>query len=94
MRNLELSNGRAMITSGILVVIQTDASKKGWGALCQGKSIGGKVGIRRQHYTHVLELKTVKLALLTFAKILQMDKAHFQIDNMTTLSYLVKMGGT
>ena len=34
------------------------------------------------------------MALLIFVKILQMDKAHFQIDNMTALSYLVKMGGT
>ena len=41
----------------------------------------------------MLELKAVKLALLTSGKILQMDKAHFQIDNMTALSYLLKMGG-
>ena len=50
-RNLELSNSRAMITSGVRVVIQTDASKKGWGAFCQGKSIGDNGHYRRALYT-------------------------------------------
>ena len=94
-RNLELSNGRAIITSGIRVVIQTDPSKKGWGAFCQSKSIGGEWTLQESAlHINVLEFKAVKLALLIFVKILQLDKAHFQRDNMTALSYLVKMGGT
>jgi len=39
--NLEISNGRANLTSEIKVIIQTDASKKGWDAFCQNKSVGG-----------------------------------------------------
>jgi len=42
---------------------------------------------KSQHYIHinVLELQAVKLALMTFAK---------KFDNMTALSYLLKIGGT
>ena len=46
-----------------------DASKKVWGAVCQGSPTGGEF------------------------KQFQMNAIHFQIDNTTALSYLVKMGG-
>ena len=39
-------------------------------------------------------MKPVKLALLAYHKHFQMKAIHFQIDNTTTLSCLVKMGGT
>ena len=45
-----------------------DASKKVWGAVCQGSPTGGEF------------------------KQFQMNAIHFQIDNTTALSYLVKMG--
>ena len=35
-KNLELSNGRAIIHTSSQLLMQTDASKKGWGAVCQG----------------------------------------------------------
>lgn len=47
-----------------------------------------------QFSTHVLELKGIKLALSTFVRIFELKRVHFQIDNMTALSYLIKMGGT
>ena len=43
---------------------------------------------------NVLELKPVKLALLTFSKQKSVKAVHFQIDSTTTLIYLVKVGGT
>ena len=45
-------------------------------------------------YINVLELKAVKLALLTFNKQTSLKAVHFQIDNTTALLYLVKMVGT
>ena len=39
--NLNLSNGRYLVQPLAQVVIQTDASMKGWGALCKGISTGG-----------------------------------------------------
>ena len=40
----------------------------------------------------VLELLAIKLALLMFPKILNLKSVHFQVDNMSALSYLIKMG--
>ena len=40
-----------------------------------------------------LELLAIKFAILTFAKMCKMSAIHIQVDNMTALSYLLKMGG-
>ena len=82
-----------MIQSHSQVLKQTDASKKGWGTVCQGISTGGQRSYEEQLlYINVLELKTVKLALLTFTEQKSLKAFHFQIDNATALLYLVKMG--
>ena len=39
-------------------------------------------------------MKAVELALLAYHKHFQMKAIHFQIDNTTILSYVVKMGRT
>ena len=44
-------------------------------------------------HINVLELKAVKLALLTFNKQNSLKAVHFQIDNTTALLYFLKMGG-
>ena len=41
----------------------------------------------------ILELKAVKLALMSFHKKMKMKAVHFQVDNTTALMYLLKMGG-
>ena len=84
-----------MIQSHSQVLKQTDASKKGWGTVCQGISTGGQRSYEEQLlHINVLELKTVKLALLTFTEQKSLKAFHFQIDNATALLYLVKMVGT
>ena len=45
-------------------------------------------------HINVLELKAVKLALLTVIKQKSLKAVHFEIDNTTSLLYLVKMRGT
>ena len=42
---------------------------------------------------NVLELIAVKLPILTFTEGKSVTVIHLQIDNMTALSYLVKLGG-
>ena len=65
------------------------------GAFCQGVSTGGPWSLEEQkEHINLLELKAVKLALLTLTKRKQVNTIHLQIDNMTALSYLLKMGGT
>ena len=40
------------------------------------------------------KLKTAKLALMTFTKLREGKTVHLQMDKVTALTYLVKMGGT
>jgi len=93
-KNLELSNGRAILRQNdTKVTIQADASKKGWGAYCQNETIGGQWTQQESSlHINVLEMTAIKLALLTFSKTLELKGVHFQTDNMSALSYLVKMG--
>ena len=42
----------------------------------------------------MLELKAINLALLTFHKMFFLKAAHFQVNNATTLPYLMKMRRT
>ena len=48
----------------------------------------------RTKHISVLELIAVKRAILAFTKDKSVTAIHLQIDNMTALSYLVKIGGT
>ena len=76
------------------MLIQTDASRKGWGAVCQCISTGGQWPNEEQLlHIDVLELKTVKLAFLTFNKQKYLKAVHFQIDNTTAILNSAKMTG-
>ena len=94
-KNLKIYNGRYLIHSHSQVLIQTDASREGWGAVCQEISTGGQWS-KEEQLLHiiVLELKIVKLSLLTFNKQKSLKAVHIQVDNTTALLYLVKIGGT
>jgi len=93
LRNLELCNGKSLIQMPPQLIIQTDASKTGWGASCQGQATGGAWSKEeRQLHINVLELKAVNLALLSFVKKGDIKSIHFQ--NTTAIRYLQKMGGT
>ena len=90
MQNLKICNGRYLIQSHSQVLIQANASRKGWSALCEGISTGGQWSKEEKLlHINVLELKAVKLALLTFNKRKTLKAVHFQIDNTTALLYLV-----
>jgi len=73
-KNLELSNGRAILRQNdTKVTIQADASKKGWGAYCQNETIGGQWTQQESSlHINVLEMTAIKLALLTFSKTLEL----------------------
>ena len=65
------------------------------GAVCQGTTTEGTWSYQeRTKHFNILELIAVKLAILTITKGKSVTAIHLQIDNMTALSYLVKMGGT
>ena len=93
--NLLLQNGKPLKIGMPQLIIKIDASKKGWGAVCQGITTGGTWSYHeRTKHINVLEHIAVKLAISTFTRGKSVRTIHLQIDNMTALSYLVKMGGT
>ena len=77
------------------MLIQTDALKKGWGAVCK-RVRTGSLWIKEEQLLHinVLELLSIKLAVLTFTNSESVKSIHFQIDNKTEICYILKMGGT
>ena len=69
--------------------------QKRLGAVCRGIRTGGQWSKKEQDlHINQLELLAIKFAILTFAEMWKMSAVHIQVDNMTALSYLLKMGGT
>ena len=75
------------------IVIESDASMSGWGAVCQGVTTGGR-WTSEEFGSHInwLELRAIFLALQSFLK----DKTNLSVlvrsDNRTAIAYLNKMG--
>ena len=68
---------------------------RGWGAACQDVTTGGPwLPEEKNFHINISELKAANLAIQTFTRLKKVNSIHIQIDNTTSLSYLVKMGGT
>ena len=77
------------------MLIQADASTKGWKATWSGISTGKMWSAQEMKYhINILELLAVKLAIQTFIKYRDVKAINLQIDNIVALTYLMKMGGT
>ena len=75
------------------IVIESDASMLGWGAVCQGVTTGGRwTSEEAGFHINWLELQAIFLALQSFLK----DKTNVSVlirsDNRTAIAYLNKMG--
>ena len=94
MSNLQHSNKKLCIQNHLEQVLnQTDISLKGWEAICKRVRTGGLWSKEEQLlHINVLEHLAIKLALLTFTKSESNKSIHFQIDNKTSIPYLLKMG--
>ena len=93
--NLMAWNGRALAQPDPSIIIESDASREGWGAHCNGLSTGG-LWSQSEQFLHIncLELLAGSFAIKCFAK----DKTNIHIqlfmDNVTALTFINKMGGT
>ena len=75
------------------IVIESDASKRGWGAHCQETSTGGAwMREESQHSINYLELMAAFLQ--TFAPMKKNMAILLRINNITVIAYLNKVGGT
>ena len=92
---MQIYNRKPLLIVSPGLIIFSDASKKGWGASCQGITTGVRwSSVEKAWHINVLELEAVRLAILSFTKFKKLKSIHLRIDNMTALSYLLNMGGT
>ena len=77
-----------------LVVITSDASLRGWGAVCQEETTGG-LWTTEEACSHInlLELKAAYLAFQCFLKERVSTHILVRLDNRTAISYLNRMRG-
>jgi ribonuclease HI len=93
--HLEQVNGRAIISSHPDLVIETDASLQGWGATTGTETVRGHwTSEERKEPINALEMRAVWLALQALTKQKKYRHVHIRSDNVTTVSYINKKGGT
>lgn len=93
--NLIAWNGKALFQQSTDLVIETDASRQGWGAYCQGVSTGGRWAPGETIYhINCLELLAGSLAVKSFTKNRAEAQVLLLMDNISAVTYINKMGGT
>ena len=87
-------NGRSIISPAPDLIITTNASLKGWRAVCQGVHTRG-LWTQEESLLHInaLELKAALFALRAFPNNRRKLHVHLRMDNRTAVAYLLKMGG-
>ncbi|XP_065194978.1 uncharacterized protein LOC135826275 [Sycon ciliatum] len=73
----------------------TDASLLGWGAVCGSHQLGGRWHPDEStHHINWLELRSVQLGLQTFASTAHQISIRLEVDNVPTVAFLNRKGGT
>ena len=87
-------NGRPTLQLSPSLVIETDASKLGWGAFCEGQITGG-CWSREESALHInaLELIVGTFGVQSFCKNTQVVSVLVKSDNTTVVSHINRMGG-
>ena len=87
--------GKKIQTQEPDMVIETDASMMGWGAVCAGVRTGGlwSQSENRNHINY-LELLAATFAVKSFAKLTKNAHILLKMDNSTAIFYVNRMGGT
>ena len=96
-QQMTLWNGKQILSQNPDLIIETDASLKGWGYHCptlMQKRGGAWNAQERQYHINVLELKAAEIALQSLLKEETKIHVHLKMDNTTAVAYVNKMGGT
>jgi hypothetical protein len=84
-----------IVTKPVDIVIFTDSSLEGWGAIRGPTKAAGHWSVsERQEHINILELKACLLGLKSLCKGLKDLHIQVQMDNTTAITYLNNMGGT
>ena len=82
-----------VVQKEVSVVIESDASLKGWGANCEGMRTNGVWNVNKaQCHINFLELKAAYLTIQCFLKERSEVNVLLQLDNRTAIAYLNHMG--
>ena len=93
--SLSWVNGKRLIAPSPDLVMTTDASGKGWGAVCQGETTQGVWGKEEtSKHINLLDLRAARFAIMAFAKGQKDLHIHVKSDNSTKVAQINKMGGT
>ena len=77
------------------MIIQADVSKKGWGAVFDGRKIGGRWTLSEAlRHINLLELQAAFFGLNSFADHTRGIHIQLQLDNTTAVAYVNNMGGS
>ncbi|KAK6011055.1 reverse transcriptase [Ostertagia ostertagi] len=77
------------------ITITTDASKAGWGAMCNGRGTGGRwTEQEAARHINVLELQAAFFGLQAFGNQWRDTSVLLEMDNTSAISYLKRRGGT
>ena len=88
-------NGKALLHRQETMIIESDASLQGWGAVSNGTRTGGPWSqSEKQMHINCLELLAATLALKSFVKDRTGIAVLLQLDNQTAVAYINNMGGT
>ena len=93
--NLPLVNGQPLVREQPSLQIESDASLKGWGAVCEGEQICGPwaEGEKNLHL-NCLELLAASHAVQAFARDKRETVVQLHLDSATAVAYINHMGGT
>ncbi|XDV54162.1 hypothetical protein PO909_022516 [Leuciscus waleckii] len=76
------------------IVVSTDASATGWGAMCNGHAAAGSwTGPQRLLHVNCLKLLAVRFALHRFLALLKGQQVLVRTDNTATVVYINRQGG-
>ena len=91
--HLQAWNGKALFHQPVDLIIETDASRRGWGAYCEGVSTGGPWCSREKRlHINCLELLAGSFAIKTFTKTKACVHVKLLMDNAAAVAYINKMG--
>ena len=75
------------------MIITTDASLSGWGAVCKDQRIGGRWNEQEScHDINYLELLAVSHSLKVFCKLSENINVQIKSDSTSAVAFIVKMG--
>jgi hypothetical protein len=94
-QNIELCNGSPVTTPPPDLTIFTDASKQGWGAVCDNQQANGKwSATEKLLHINILELKGAFLAIQALLKNKRSMTVSLNMDNSSAVAYINHKGGT